>query len=84
MLYPFDVKSTDADQSQRRERLVPVLAELQMLKQLEEDLVGRTKRIEQLFAARGADGVSEVEAALLDRLANRHNSVTQIFLQIKE
>lgn len=66
-----------------RPRLVPILAELQMLKQMEQDLMGRTQQMQRLVESRGADGITELETALMERLANRHNSVTRIFLQLK-
>ena len=57
--------------------------ELEMLKQMEEDMMSRTKFMEKLIEARGED-VSELDLALLERLAHRHNKVTEIFLALKK
>jgi hypothetical protein len=71
------------DNPNARPRLVPVIAELKMLRQMEQDMLDRTRRIEQLLAAAGADGITATETALIERLGHRHTQITQIFLQIK-
>ena len=69
-------------QNQRR-RLVSLTAELEMLKQMEEDMLKRTQFMGKLITARG-DDVSEIDLALLERLAHRHNQITEIFLALKK
>lgn len=54
-----------------------------MLKQMEEDMLKRTRFMEKLISARG-DDVSEVDLALLERLTHRHNQITEIFLALKK
>ncbi|GAB4140980.1 MAG: hypothetical protein Fur0037_07670 [Planctomycetota bacterium] len=67
----------------RRQRIVSLIADLQMLKQLEID----TKRAGQDLAAlaelRGGSGATEAEKAMIERLANRHAEVTVLFDRIK-
>lgn len=72
----------DEDNQRQRRRLVSVLAELQMLKQMEQDMLRRTKLVERLIRARG-DEVSAVDLALLQRLGHRHNEITRIFEQLR-
>ena len=69
---------------QQRQRLVSVIAELEMLLQMEQEMMGRTGQMERLIKARGGDGITELESALIERLANRHNEITQIFLEMKK
>lgn len=66
-----------------RPRLVPILAELQMLRQMEQDMMERTEHMTTLVGSRGADGITDLETALMERMANRHHAVTRIFLQLK-
>ena len=54
-----------------------------MLKQMEQDMLKRTEFMSKLIEARG-DVVSEVDLSLLERLANRHAGVTEIFLALKK
>lgn len=68
---------------QARPRLVPVVAELKMLKQMEQEMLERTQRLEQLLTAAGADAITETETALIERLGHRHSQITQIFLKMK-
>jgi hypothetical protein len=65
-----------------RAALVPVLAELQMLRQMEVDLMEQTRQMQALVAGRG-DAISGLETTLIERLASRHNDVTRIFLTLK-
>ena len=66
-----------------KEPLVPVLAELEMLKTMELEMMARTRQMQQLVADRGGDGVTELETVLIERLGHRHHAVTEIFLQLK-
>ncbi len=71
------------DRNQNGKRpLVSGIAELQMLKQMEEDMLLRTQYLEKLFSSQ-TDEFSEIDMALLERHAHRHNEVTKIFLQLK-
>ena len=79
-----DANSQDQGQGQNGQpRLVPILAELEMLKQMEQDMLKRTEHMSAMLDARGGDGITELETTLMERMANRHNAVTNIFLQLK-
>ena len=39
--------------------------------------------MQKLSESRGADGITDLEIALMERMANRHHAVTGIFLQLK-
>ncbi len=67
----------------QKQPLVPLIAELKMLKRMEEDMQQRTEEIERLIAAAGADGVTEFDLALAERLAHQHAALTDIFKKIK-
>lgn len=67
----------------RQEPLVPLIAELQMLRQMEEDMRTRTQQMQHLLDAAGADGVTEFDLALSERLAHQHAELTKIFQQIR-
>lgn len=69
--------------SQQREKLVSLIAELEMLKQLEVDTARATQNLRTLVDARSDDSVSEAEVALIERLGHRHAEVTRLFQQIK-
>ncbi|MEZ5963496.1 MAG: hypothetical protein R3F56_06590 [Planctomycetota bacterium] len=69
---------------QARKPLVPFRAELEMLKRLEQDVLRRLESLQQLVKAAGADGVSETEFALIERLGHRHTAITRTFLQLKD
>src|SRR6185436_19070239 len=62
--------------------LVPVMAELQMLKQMEVDMMEQTRQLQSIVAGRG-DAISGLETTLIERLASRHNDVTRIFMTLK-
>lgn len=67
----------------QQQPLVPLLAELKMLRQMEEDMQVRTNEVERLIRAAGADGVTEFDLAMAERLAHQHGSLTEIFRKIK-
>lgn len=67
----------------QRERLVPIISELIMLKQMEEEMMQRTTELDRLIVVAGADGITDVEAAMAERLAHQHNALTAIFQQLK-
>ncbi|MBK8098213.1 MAG: hypothetical protein IPK26_13965 [Planctomycetes bacterium] len=69
--------------NQQRERLVSLIAELEMLKQLELDTRDATQDLGKLVELRGDDTITEAEVAMIERLANRHGEVTRLFQQIK-
>ncbi|MCR9245584.1 MAG: hypothetical protein NXI31_11170 [bacterium] len=67
----------------QRERLVSLIAELEMLKQLLEDTGRANRDLHLLISSRGDENISESEAALVERLAHRHGEITRLFLEIK-
>lgn len=67
----------------KRQKLVGLIAELEMLKQLEQDTARAVDDQRKLIEARGDDTVSEAEAALVERLSHRHGEITKLFAQIK-
>lgn len=68
---------------QARKPLVPFRAELQMLKRLEQDILRRLDRMQQLVKSAGADGVSDTDLMLIERLGHRHAAITRTFLELK-
>jgi len=69
--------------NQQRERLVSLIAELEMLKQLGVDTREATDNLKTLIEVRGDETISEAEVAMIQRLAHRHNEITKLFQQIK-
>ncbi|MCK5941124.1 MAG: hypothetical protein KAI24_04065 [Planctomycetes bacterium] len=69
--------------NQQRERLVSLIAELEMLKQLGQDTREATENLKTLVEVRGDETISEAEVAMIQRLAHRHNEITKLFVQIK-
>ncbi|MGE3172768.1 MAG: hypothetical protein AB7O97_09080 [Planctomycetota bacterium] len=67
----------------QRQKLVSLIAELEMLKQLEQDTRRATEDLQTLLELRSGDGVTGAEAALVERLLHRHAEVTKLFQQIK-
>ncbi|MCA8949857.1 MAG: hypothetical protein KDE27_10170 [Planctomycetes bacterium] len=67
----------------QRERLVGLIAELEMLKTLLHDTDRANNDLDVLISSRGDESISESEAALVERLAHRHSDITKLFLQIK-
>lgn len=67
----------------QRERLVSLIAELEMLKTLELDTRKATSDLKTLIDLRNDESISEAEVALVERLAHRHADVTRLFQQIK-
>ena len=67
----------------RTQRLVPAIAELEMLKQLEEGARFETEKLRQLLELTGEEGITDVEVRLSERLANRHAAISNLFGQIK-
>ncbi len=68
----------------QKKRLVPILAELKMLKRMEEEMIKSTEALESILDASGADGISELDTQIAERLANRHNAITEIFGKVKQ
>ena len=54
-----------------------------MLKQMEEEMLQRTSALERLMEAAGADGITEVEGAMAERLSHQHAALTAIFQQLR-
>lgn len=71
------------NQPNGRKPLVPLRAELTMLKRLEADTLRRIERLQKLVEMNGADGVSEAELRLIDRLASRHGEITRTFEAVR-
>ncbi len=59
-----------------KNRLVPRVAELKMLKALQEDLMQRTRNLEEEAGVPGAESLIQAE---LERLANKQNDINQVF-----
>ena len=70
--------------NQQRQKLVSLIAELEMLKQLESDTRRSTEDLETLVSLRQGDDASVAEAALVERLLHRHAEITKLFEQIKQ
>lgn len=69
--------------SPQRQKLVSLIADLQMLKQLELDTRRGGEELKLLTDLRGDAGISDAEVALIERLSHRHGEVTTLFQQIK-
>jgi hypothetical protein len=67
----------------QREKLISLIAELEMLKQLGIDTRRATDDLRALVEARGDETISETEVALIQRLGHRHGEITKLFQQIK-
>jgi len=67
----------------QRRKLVGLIAELEMLKKLEQDTRRATLELRTLLELRSGDDVTDAEVALLERLAHRHGEITNLFGQIK-
>jgi hypothetical protein len=70
--------------NQQRRKLVSLIAELEMLKQLELDTRRATDQLKTLLDLRSADDITQAEAALIERLAHRHAEISSLFRQIKQ
>ena len=70
--------------NQQRQKLVSLIAELEMLKQLENDTRRSSADLQALLELRSGDDVGQAEAALVERLLHRHAEITRIFAQIKQ
>lgn len=69
--------------NQQRQKLVSLIAELELLKTLEADTRRATSDLQVLLSLRSGDDIQAAEAALVERLAHRHSEVTKMFQQIK-
>ncbi len=67
----------------QRKRLVGLIAELEMLKQLGIDTRKATENLRTLVDARTDETISDAEVALIERLAHRHGEITKMFQTIK-
>ncbi len=67
----------------QRQKLVSLIAELELLKQLGVDTRRATDNLRTLVEARGDEVISDAEVAMIERLAHRHNEITKLFQQIK-
>lgn len=69
--------------NQQRQKLVTLIAELEMLKTLGTDTQAATENLRTLVDARGDDVITDAEVALIERLGHRHAEITKLFQQIK-
>ena len=69
--------------NEQRKKLVSLIAELEMLKQLEKDTSASSQDLQTLISLREGDNVSQAELALVERLMHRHGEITKLFQQIK-
>jgi hypothetical protein len=67
----------------QREKLVGLIAELEMLKSLQLDTAKTTDNQRLLIEARSDEVISEAEVALVERLSHRHAEISRLFAQIK-
>ena len=65
-----------------KEKLVPDVAELRMLKRMEDDLAARTQRLLE-WEQRGT-GEDPILRREVERLAARHNRITELFSEFKK
>jgi len=70
--------------NQQREKLVTLIAELEMLKQLGTDTRRANDNLRTLVESRGEAPVTDAETAMIERLAHRHSEITKLFQQIKQ
>lgn len=70
--------------NEQRKKLVSLIAELEMLKQLEKDTATSSQDLQTLISLREGDDVSQAELALVERLMHRHAEITKLFQQIKQ
>lgn len=70
--------------SPQQQKLVSLIAELEMLKQLGIDTRRSADDLRAVVEARGEDVVSPTEVALIERLGHRHGEITKLFQQIKQ
>ena len=69
-------RKPSSNRGRNRKKLVPDVAELKMLKSIQEDLMQRTRNLEEEAGVPGAESLIQAE---LERLANRQNDVNQVF-----
>jgi hypothetical protein len=67
----------------QRQKLVSLIAELEMLKQLGTDTRTATDNLRLLVEARGDESIANAEVELIERLSHRHGEITRLFQKIK-
>jgi len=67
----------------QQQRLVSMIADLQMLKTLQLDTRKAAEDLDKLVQLRGDEGITEAEGALIERLGHRHGEVSNLFRQLK-
>jgi hypothetical protein len=67
-----------------REKLVSLIAELEMLKELGNDTRRASENLRTLIEVRRDETITEAEVAMIERLAHRHSEITRLFQQIKQ
>lgn len=69
--------------SPQRQKLVSLIAELEMLKRLGTDARKTADNLQRLIEVRGDETITDAEVALIERLSHRHAEVTKLFQQIR-
>jgi len=69
--------------SKQREKIVSLIAELEMLKNLDIDTKEAADNLRAFVEVRSDETISDAEVAMIQRLAHRHNEITKLFAQIK-
>jgi hypothetical protein len=72
-------QNQNSNEGANKPKLVPDIAELKMLKLLEEDILDRTQQFRTLYPNLEFGELTEYQRNRLDRLAHRHNQITEIF-----
>lgn len=68
----------------QREKLVSLIADLEMLKQLGIDTRRASDNLRTLIEARADETVSDAEVALVERLSHQHAEITALFQKIRQ
>jgi hypothetical protein len=69
--------------NKQRQKLVSLIAELEMLKNLDIDTKDAADNLRTFVEVRSDETISDAEVAMIQRLAHRHNEITKLFAQIK-
>lgn len=69
--------------NQQRQKLVSLIAELEMLKNLDVDTKDAAENLRTFVEVRADETISDAEVAMIQRLAHRHNEITKLFEKIK-
>lgn len=70
--------------NQQRQKLVSLIAELEMLKQLGLDTKRANDNLRTLVESRGDEATTDAETQMIERLAHRHSEISKLFAAIKQ